>query len=637
MSAPIITEVRAKRATESDAKREHRVASENTREGRAAERKQRRAARLLQRELEREATPEQREAARAQRGIDRRNERERRHAESAARHEARKLARARQREHRKVARVQSREQRRAEREQRAAVRSTLRDERRAERAQRRAATEPEQLDARAQIKLALQTLDTLLGAVEKAAWQVRAIGERLRNAWSGSAEDSEVRPLRDAVDWPKRIARLGQSGLVLARVGAAYRLHTTKCAFLTREEAERARVQLHEDSARRLYELSIKQGGAFLKLGQMLSSRPDLLPEPYVRWLGKLQDAAPPVPFATIRGAVEQELGKALEDVFASFDERPLAAASIGQVHRATMRDGRQVAVKVQRPQIGELVALDMDLLELFVRALAQSLPGLDFDTIIRETRAMVSAELDYQREAELTSQLSAYFRLDANIHVPQVVSELSTPRMLITALMPGQKITDVLDRLQASGQRDTLSALLARVLEAYARQVLEVGVFQADPHPGNLLATDEGALTVLDFGCAKEVTPERKRMLLDLIAATVMRDTESMTDAMVSLGFVMKSHTREGVHALATAALTQMGLATEQGFVSQLQMMSGIAAFGAQLEGDPIETLPEEFVMLGRVFGTLSGLFVHYQPDLAATRSVLPIVMTALMQRQAA
>ncbi|MET0284283.1 MAG: AarF/UbiB family protein [Polyangiales bacterium] len=615
----------------------HREPSE-----RAQRKTEQRAARAVERE--------QRDAQRRERTQQRRAETQARHAQSKREHTAERERSQAASDARRAERKQVREERRGEakvlREQRRQIREQVRAERRVRREQQRAVRELRELgasseptlDARAQIKLALKAIDAVLVAVEKTAWQVRSLAESVRSAWSGQGEDSaNVRQLRKAIDWPRRISRLAQSGLVLGRVGASYRLHTTRAAFMTREGAALARTALHEDSARRLYELSIKQGGAFLKLGQMLSSRPDLLPEPYVRWLGKLQDAAPPVAFALIRDAVEGELGRKLDEVFASFDESPLAAASIGQVHRASLRDGRHVAVKVQRPQIGELVDLDMDLLEIFVRALAQNLPGLDFDTIIRETRAMVSAELDYAREAELTSQLSTYFHADAHIHVPSVVRELSTPRMLVTTLMPGQKITDVLDRLQASGERDTLSALLGRVLEAYARQVLEVGVFQADPHPGNLLATDDGMLTVLDFGCAKAVEPARKRMLLDLIAATVMRDTESMTDAMVSLGFVMKSHSREGVHALAKASITQMGLATEQGFVSQLQMVSGIAAFGAHLESDPIESLPEEFVMLGRVFGTLSGLFVHYQPDLAATRSVLPVVMGALMQRQAA
>ena len=521
---------------------------------------------------------------------------------------------------------------------------------------------PEATDVRAQLKLWLGTIDALLVAVENTAWQARSLGQTVRSIFQGEpartdaagehASVTQLRTLRaEASAWPKRISRLTSTGVVLGKVGAAYRLHITKAAFMSRSRAERAQKKLHAKSARRLYKLSVAHGGAFLKLGQMLSARPDLLPEAYVRELSKLQDAAPALPFRIIRGAVEQELGRPLSEVFASFEERPLAAASIGQVHRASLLDGRQVAVKVQRPQIAELVALDMDLLEVFVRALAESLPPLDFDTIIRETRAMVSAELDYVREAKLTSLLSSYFASDAQIHVPQVVSELSSARMLVTALMPGEKITNVLDRLQlardqaAPGSADQqtaqaeLSAILARVLEAYARQVLDVGVFQADPHPGNLLADSQGHLTVLDFGCAKELTDARRASLLALLRSTVMRDVDGMARGMEGLGFVTRSGTLAGLRALASAALDQMALVKSDSadFVSQLELVSRIAQFGRHIESDPIVVLPDEFVMLGRVFGTLSGLFVHYRPDVSATSRVLPVVLAALVKLEVA
>jgi ubiquinone biosynthesis protein len=539
----------------------------------------------------------------------------------------------------RAARHQARATSRAAREVRRAARA-------AEPAAPRAPRRPSQpADIRVQLKLALAALDAVLVAVESTAWQVRKVAGSVRAVFergsdAGSAGSSAGAQLGD---WKKKLTRLTSTGLVLGRIGVSYRLHTTKAAFMSAERAGEAWQGLHEDSARRLYDLSIKHGGAFLKLGQMLSSRPDLLPEAYVRELGKLQDAAPAVPFSIIRAAIEQELGRPLEAVFTSFEETPVAAASIGQVHRATLLDGRKVAVKVQRPQIGELVALDMELLEVFVRALAQNLPPLDFDTIIKETRAMVSAELDYTREAALTAQLSSYFSQDEHIHVPAVVSELSTCRMLVTAFMPGEKITNVLDRLQtarAEGDptaQEKLTNLLSRVLEAYARQVLTVGVFQADPHPGNLLADEAGHVTVLDFGCAKELDDARRAILLKLLSSTVMRDLEGMADAMLAMGFKTKSGGREGLRELARVSLEQMALVKSGAgdFCNQLEMVSRIAEFGRHIESDPIMSLPEEFVMLGRVFGTLSGLFVHYQPDVSATANVLPVVFSAMMQLQ--
>ncbi len=506
-------------------------------------------------------------------------------------------------------------------------------------------------DFRAQIKLWLSTIDALLVAIEETALQVRSLGDTAKTAVQGlpgfgqgaGGSGGSVSPLRsftqELSQWPARLSRLTSTGLVLGRVGASYRLHTTKAAFQSRKRAEKAREELHQESAHRLYVLSVRHGGAFLKLGQMLASRPDLLPDAYVQELGKLQDAAPAVPFEQIAKSIERELGKPFSEVFATFDKAPLAAASIGQVHRATLHDGREVAVKVQRPNIDALVALDMELLEVFVRALAQNLPPLDFDTIIRETRAMISAELDYTREAQLTAQLSQFFRDHSHIHVPEVVGELSTRRVLVTQLMPGKKLTHQLDRLrdaraEGSAQAQAeLTNLLSHVLEAYARQVLEAGVFQADPHPGNLLADDAGNLTVLDFGCAKELDAVQRENLLALLRATVMQHADGMGAAMEAMGFQTQSGSRASLNAYAKAALDQMALVKRDGggFCNQMEMVSGIANFGRFIESDPIVKLPDEFVMLGRVFGTLSGLFVHYQPDVTATARVLPVVLSAL------
>jgi ubiquinone biosynthesis protein len=258
--------------------------------------------------------------------------------------------------------------------------------------------------------------------------------------------------------------------------------------------------------------------------------------------------------------------------------------------------------------------------------------------------RAMIAAELDYLREAALTQQVCDFFARDPHIRAPEVVTEWSTKRVLVTSFMPGEKITRVLDRLLAAhdagvpGAHARLTTLLVRVLEAYVRQTLELGVFQADPHPGNLLSDAEENLVLLDFGCAKQVTTARRLKLFALGQAFVARDAERLAEALADLGFRTQSGTAAGLRAYAEVVLKELGMAHARGgdWPNPAEVLSQAALMARSIERDPIVQLPEEFVMLGRVFGVLSGLFLHYRPEPSATLRVLPLVLSALAHAQA-
>lgn len=501
------------------------------------------------------------------------------------------------------------------------------------------ASQQAEFDARSQLRLWLEVLNAVLSAVEQTAWSVREAAQEVQSIFERLLTGSR----QTASDVTSRLTRLTSTGLVLGRVVASYRLHTTKAAFMSRNSAARSLAALHEDTARRLYELCVRQGGALLKVGQILSARPDLLPEAFVRELSKLQDAAPQVPLAQIMEVIESELGRPLEELFAAFESEPLAAASIGQVHKATLHDGREVAVKVQRPQIAELVAVDLELLAQFVAALSESLPPVDIETVVRETRAMVTAELDYRREAELTQRAADFFVFDPQLRVPSVVPELSSGRVLVTTFMPGEKITSLLDRAREAAQagdeeaRTRINTLLSRLLEAYVRQTLELGLFHADPHPGNLLASEDGSLVVLDFGCAKEVSPAQRERLVALAKAFVGKDAHAMAVALEALGFATRSGTLTGIEQYAQTVLDEIGVVRERGgdWPTQMEVLAQTTLMTRFISSDPVTRLPEEFVMLGRVFGTLSGLFLHYRPDVSAAARVLPWVLMALSKSQ--
>jgi ubiquinone biosynthesis protein len=482
-------------------------------------------------------------------------------------------------------------------------------------------------------------LDGLLTAVEETAWSARELADSARVAWKRGGQD--VTNARDqAAGFTDQVSRLRQTGWMLASMAARYRLHGVRAAFVSEHRAEEMLSELHEKSARRFYEVSAEHGGAFMKVGQLISARADLLPPVWVSELSRLQDAAPPLGVELVRAVIEEDFGQPLEKLFRSFDETPIGAASIGQVHRAELHDGRVVAVKVQRPGIAGRVRMDLKLLEAFVESLRQSLPDADYDTILTEVKSKVLAEVDYAAEARTTGTLAEFFASHGRISVPEPVPELCSERVLTTVFVVGQKVTTALDALDAraaAGDPEAhreLSDVLGNLLEAYLRQVLQAGVFQADPHPGNLLVTADGGVVVLDMGCAQEVSAETRARYLGLLCSFVSGDEEGMTRFFTELGFRTRSGRTDTLRLFADALLTEIRQAALSGKVvwpTREEMSTRAGSLLRACEDDPVVALPNEFVMIARVFGTLGGLFSRYRPNIAFERHVLPVLGGAL------
>lgn len=261
-------------------------------------------------------------------------------------------------------------------------------------------------------------------------------------------------------------------------------------------------------------------GPTYVKLGQVLSSRPDLLPKPYLKALARLQDNVKPFPFEEVEQIVTAELGVRLSKAFASFDPVPLAAASLGQVHSATLRDGRAVVVKVQRPNIRQQIAEDFDVLSdiaAFLDAHTATGRRYRFVTIVEEFRTSIQHELNYEREAQNLIAVGENLKDFDLIQVPQPVADYSTKCVLTMDYVRGRKITKVspLARLEIDG------AVLAETLfKAYLQQVLLDGLFHADPHPGNVFLTDDGHIALLDLGMVGHTTPTMQVNLIKLLLA---------------------------------------------------------------------------------------------------------------------
>lgn len=261
-------------------------------------------------------------------------------------------------------------------------------------------------------------------------------------------------------------------------------------------------------------------GAVYVKLGQVLSSRPDLLPEPYVRALARLQDSVQPFPYEEVERTVQSELGIRIDRVFREFDRGPLAAASLGQVHKAVLRDGRAVVVKVQRPEIRKEISAELEVLEEiaeFFETHTQVGKRYQFLRVFEQFRKTLIHELDYQREAANMSALARNLREFPHIHVPLPIDPLTSRSVLTMEFVPGQKITEATETLK---HQVNLSALADELFRAYLKQILVDGLFHADPHPGNVLLTSDGRVALLDLGMVGHLAPDMQENLLKLLLA---------------------------------------------------------------------------------------------------------------------
>ncbi len=275
-------------------------------------------------------------------------------------------------------------------------------------------------------------------------------------------------------------------------------------------------------------------GPTFIKFGQVMSLRPDLLPHDLIRELCKLHDRVPMLEFTLIKNVVEKELNRPLEEVFSRFDEEPLASASLAQVHRANLPDGTPVAVKVQKPDIRKTVNRDLSILEDMVEALEDRIEVFAFydaPGMVRELKHAMLKELDFAIEVRNMRIAEANFEGDPQVRIPGVHEEFSTGRLITMELFEGKRLRE-LDTASPEQRRE----LAVLGLRTAVRQVLEHGFFHADPHPGNMIVMDGGVIGLLDWGMVGRLTQQARYELIDLIVAVAGRDCPATATALLRL-----------------------------------------------------------------------------------------------------
>lgn len=358
-------------------------------------------------------------------------------------------------------------------------------------------------------------------------------------------------------------------------------------------------------AARALYRSAVRMQGMLIKACQFIATRADVLPEAWVSTLSSLHDRVPPRPFELIRGRVERELGRPLEAVFAEFNPRPLAAASLAQVHAARLHDGRRCAVKVQYPRIEGIVRADLRNLAFILRVLAWLEPDFDFRVLTREALKYIPMELDFEHEADNCETLARNLAARADVVVPRVYRELTTRRVLVMELVEGVKITD-LDGLARAGIDK--HAVAQKLMEVFCEQVLRDGFFHADPHPGNLLVQPGPRLVLLDFGLAKDFPPRFRDGIVRLTFSILTSNQDGIVRAFDQLGF----RTRDGSpQTLVTLADLMLGNTVKRGraYADKELIEEFSEELPRALRVNPIVEVPGDVLLVTRVMGLLSGL----------------------------
>jgi ubiquinone biosynthesis protein len=367
--------------------------------------------------------------------------------------------------------------------------------------------------------------------------------------------------------------------------------------------------RVHEAGAHELYDAAVRLRGGFLKFGQFVSARPDLLPDAYVRELSKLQDRVPPAPASVVLKVVEEDLGR-VADHFAEFDAHSASAASLAQVHRAVLDDGRAVAVKVQYPKVAEIVPREARDTARILNLVARFVRGVDLPTIAGELERTILSELDYVNEAANIERFRANFANEPSVEVPSVHHALSRGRVLVMDWVEGRNLGHALREVS----RERADEALRILVDAFLKQILVDGFVHADPHPGNFLLQESGRLGIVDFGACVGLSESTRLGLCDLYAAGVTGDLQASAQALEALGFRTRSGDVQSLVAFASL------FDADAGEVSRQAAWSGLVSAARE---DPLVKLPEELIMIGRVLIVQTGLVGQLNPSWSMTELV--------------
>jgi len=407
------------------------------------------------------------------------------------------------------------------------------------------------------------------------------------------------------------------------RIYAGYKSVQLWSRYVSKAKADERYRRQDLRAARALYRTAVKLEGLLIKACQFIATRADILPDEWVDTLSVLHDRVPPRPFELIRGQIESELGRPLDEIFPSFDRRPIASASLAQVHEARLSDGRRCAVKVQYPGIEARVDADLRNMMLVLRLLARLEANFDFRVIAREMLKYVPMELDFVNEGHNCERIGHNFATRGDVLVPRIYWQFSSRRVLTMEFMEGVKITE----LERTGiDRHEVAQML---VDVYCAQILRDGFFQADPHPGNILVQPGPKLVLLDFGLAKDFPPAFREGIVRLTLAILTSDQQGIVRAFGDLGFKTRNGSLDGMVKVSDLLV---GNAIKRGkaYADQDLMKEISDELPRALRANPIVEVPGDILLVSRVMGMLSGLGKSLDSRVDVMQTMMPYAMLA-------
>ena len=373
-------------------------------------------------------------------------------------------------------------------------------------------------------------------------------------------------------------------------------------------------------------------GPTFVKLGQVLSTRPDLIPTEYSDEFRQLQDKVPPFDIDAVHKQLQMEFGTTSDELFAEFNEEPLAAASIGQVHKAILKSGENVVLKIQRPDIEATIETDLDILMGLAYLIESHMPEemiADPVSIVREFRRVVRRELDYTREGRTIDRFAANFEDDKTVLIPQVFWEYTGRTVLTMSYLDGIKINDF-NRLEEAGY--DLKTIAQNGANTFLEQVLEHGLFHGDPHPGNILVAPDNVICMLDYGMVGHLDETLKFHLIDLILAIVSRDVDRIISQLLYSGDITDDTDRKQLKR-------DMSEFMDDYYEISLQRIDSgklVSEFIEILQRHRIK-FPADLILLAKALVSMEGLGKQLDPDFNLADNLKPFITRVIRERMGA